>query len=136
MKRTGFAVMVYRRYERPNGSLTDGHPINFWHHPCNKAIRLHHKDEGYDGVPMVQPLNSKWRPPLVFETMAEAEVAAEFFNSLWGEGADQGEWRDDVFPGEYVGQAQAVKAAPNVRLSDNGFQPITPADSLFASLAS
>ena len=132
MKKTGYAVQVLRRYRRPNGSLTDGEPINFWYHPCNKGIRHHPDDEGYAGVPMIQPLNSKWRPPLVFRTEAEAEVAADFFNTLWGEGADQSSWRDDVFPGEYVGRVKAVKAAPNAELSQHGFQPITAADSLFA----
>jgi len=120
---TAFAVLVSRTGEGArlwNGS--DELPINYWHHPC--GMKPTANPPGYEGVPMVQPVNAVRFPVLRFATMGEAEIAADFFNALWGKGASQEGWREDVYPGEYVGRAVEVDAEPNVTLSASGFAPI------------
>lgn len=116
----GYAVQVLRRYRRPNGSLTAGDPVNFWHVPLGAAPR----DGAYEGLPHVQPINATRYPALVFASEFEAEVAVSYFNALWGRTATPDGWREDVYPGEYAARVRAVRAAPRHRLTDEGFAPM------------
>ena len=112
MKKQGYAVAVFRA-----GDLHCG----FWVSP---EIQKFAPPDSYWGVPFVQPLNARQFPPLVFATETEAEIAADFFNTIWGEDGDRSTWRDDVYPGEYIGRAQSVKAYATFRAGSDGFDQI------------
>jgi len=80
----------------------------FWQYPIAKADRDEVPD---DDFPYSQPLNAKRKPPLVFETERDAEVAVEFYNTLYAES-------------HIDARVKHVSAEPTHRLTNEGFRAV------------
>lgn len=88
----------------------------FWHYPIAKAKR---ENAGESDVPVSQPLNAKQKPSLVFEKKSDAEVAVEFYSTMY----DQSHIEACV---------KEVRAEPTHQLTNDGFQALEfGADTLF-----
>jgi len=94
------------------GSLHCG----FWYYPITD--RGNGQEEGRD-VPFSSPLNSTNNPPLVFKTRTEAEVAVEFYDSVWSDS------HIEAAPKE-------VNVDPTHELTDEGFAATPMKNSLFS----